>query len=72
MTAVEHAQGVTQILKENVVQGQLKKEVKKGTTAGQGLYKLRMHRHTQKLDNETATKLKGSTKSFKKIKEERF
>ena len=31
-------------------------------------YKLNIHEHTQKMDNETATKLKGTTKTFKEIK----
>lgn len=35
-------------------------------------YKLKIHEHTQRLDNETAGELKGTTKSFKQIKGERF
>lgn len=63
--ALEHVQGVTQILRENVVQGRQVGE--------QGeRYKLRMHEHTQRLDNETAGTLKGTTKSFREIKGERF
>ncbi|KAI5360624.1 Putative complex 1 LYR protein [Septoria linicola] len=58
---VEHAQGVTQILRENVVQG------KKVGDVGEK-YKLNIHEHTQRLDNDTAGKLKGTTKSFKEVK----
>lgn len=63
--ALEHAQGVTKILRENVVQG------KRVGNEGQR-YKLRMHEHTQRMDNETAGELKGTSKSFKQIKNERF
>ena len=63
--ALEHMEGVTKILRENVVQG--KRVGKEGEK-----YKLRMHEHTQRMDNETASELKGTTKSFKQIKGERF
>ena len=56
---------MTQILRENVVQG------KRVGNEGER-YKLRMHEHTQRMDNETAGELKGTTKSFKDIKGERF
>ena len=56
---VEHAQGVTQILRENVVQG----KHKEGET-----YKLNLHEFTQRMENETATKLRGTTKTFREIK----
>lgn len=58
---VEHAQGVAQILRENVVQG-----IKVGDVGEK--YKLNIHEHTQRLDNDTAGKLKGTTKSFKEVK----
>ncbi|KAM3421835.1 hypothetical protein BST61_g2212 [Cercospora zeina] len=58
---VEHAQGVTQILRENVVQG------KRVGSVGEK-YKLNIHEYTQKLDNDTAGQLKGTTKSFKEVK----
>ena len=61
--AVEHAQGVTQILRENVVQGR---------HVGEDKYQLKMHEHTQRLDNETAGALKGTTKSFKDVKSSTF
>ena len=35
-------------------------------------YKLRFTEHTQRLDNETAKELKGTTKSFKEIKNAQF
>ena len=60
---VEHAQGVTKILRENVVQGK---------NVGGEQYKLNIHEHTQKLDNDTAGQLKGTTKSFKEVKEALF
>ncbi|PPJ56801.1 hypothetical protein CBER1_05949 [Cercospora berteroae] len=58
---VEHAQGVAQILKENIVQG------KRVGDVGEK-YKLNIHEHTQRLDNDTAGQLKGTTKSFKEVK----
>jgi len=61
--AIEHAQGVAQILKENVVQGK---------QTGEDTYKLKIHEHTQRLDNGTAKELKGTTKSFKEIKGAQF
>lgn len=61
--AVEHAQGVTKILREHVVQGKHQ---------GDGKYKLNIHEHTQRLDNDTAGQLKGTTKSFKEVKDAVF
>jgi len=50
--AVAHAEEVAQILKENVVQG--KKE-------GDNLYKLRIHEHTERGDNDTIKMANGKT-----------
>jgi complex III assembly factor LYRM7 len=62
---IEHAQGVTKILRENVVQGKRRK--------GEGeQYKLKIHEHTQKLDNDTTKLGKGTVKSFKEIKNATF
>ncbi|KAM0714417.1 hypothetical protein Q7P37_010204 [Cladosporium fusiforme] len=62
--AVKHVQSVTKILRENVVQGQHK---------GDGEhYKLNIHEHTERGDNETAKKMQGSVKSFKEIKDAQF
>ncbi|CAK3824525.1 Mitochondrial zinc maintenance 1, mitochondrial [Lecanosticta acicola] len=61
--ALEHAQGVTQILRENLVQGK---------NVGGDQYKLNIHEHTQRLDNDTAGQLKGTKKSFKEIKDSVF
>lgn len=61
--ALQHAESVAQILKENVVQGR---------NVGDDRYKLNIHEHTQRLDNETAKELKGTTKSFKEIKNAQF
>lgn len=60
---VEHAQGVTKILREHVVQGK---------NVGGETYKLNIHEHTQRLDNDTAGQLKGTTKSFKEVKNAQF
>ena len=60
---IEHAQGVTQILRENVVQGR---------NVGGEKYKLNIHEHTQRLDNDVAGTLKGTRKSFKEIKDSIF
>ncbi|KAK3705382.1 Mitochondrial zinc maintenance protein 1, mitochondrial [Vermiconidia calcicola] len=60
---VEHAQGVTKILREHVVQG---------TKVGEEQYKLNIHEHTQRLDNDVAGTLKGTKKSFKEIKDSVF
>ncbi|RMY65788.1 hypothetical protein D0863_08875 [Hortaea werneckii] len=60
---IEHAQGVAQILRENVVQGK--------NTGGEN-YKLNIHEHTQRLDNETAKQFKGKPKTFKEIKDASF
>lgn len=35
-------------------------------------YKLNIHEHTQRLDNDTAGNLKGTKKSFKEIKNSQF
>lgn len=57
-------QSVTKILRENVVQGQ---------HTGEGEhYKLNIHEHTERGDNETAKKMQGSVKSFKEIKDAQF
>ena len=61
--AIEHAKGVAQILRENVVQGKNK---------GGNTYKLNIHEHTQRADNDTAGRMKGTTKSFKEIKNSTF
>ncbi|KAF2769656.1 hypothetical protein EJ03DRAFT_271894 [Teratosphaeria nubilosa] len=61
--AIEHAQGVAQILRENVVQGR--------NVEGEH-YRLNIHEHTQRLNNHTAGELKGTTKSFKEIKDAQF
>ncbi|KAF2863726.1 hypothetical protein K470DRAFT_210200 [Piedraia hortae CBS 480.64] len=63
LKAIQHAEGVAQILRENVVQGKNK---------GQDTYKLRIHEHTQRLDNDTAKQLKGTSKSFAEIKKSQF
>lgn len=60
---IEHAQGVIQILREHVVQGKQQED---------GRYKLNIHEHTQRLDNDTAGQLKGTTKSFKEVKDAVF
>jgi len=59
--AVEHAQGVAQILRENVVQGATDKEESK-------TYKLNIHQYTEKGDNESIKQFKGTTKSFAEVK----
>ncbi|EMC92804.1 hypothetical protein BAUCODRAFT_37721 [Baudoinia panamericana UAMH 10762] len=61
--AIEHAQGVAKILLENVVQGR---------QTGPDQYKLGIHDKTQRADNQTATQLKGTKKSFKEIKNAQF
>ncbi|KAK4905088.1 Mitochondrial zinc maintenance protein 1, mitochondrial [Elasticomyces elasticus] len=61
--AIGHAQGVTKISKENLVQGQ------KVGEEGEEKYKLRFTVHMQRLDNDTAGQLKGTTKTFKEIKD---
>ncbi|KAK3619802.1 Mitochondrial zinc maintenance protein 1, mitochondrial [Elasticomyces elasticus] len=61
--AIGHAQGVTKILRENLVQGQEVGE------EGEEKYKLRFTVHTQRLDNDTTGQLKGITKTFKEIKD---
>lgn len=62
--AVEHAQGVAKILREHVVQGKMQGE--------DGRYKLNIHEHTQRLDNDTAGHLKGTTKSWREVKDAVF
>ncbi|KAI4834013.1 hypothetical protein E4T44_09095 [Aureobasidium sp. EXF-8845] len=59
--AVEHAQGVAQILRENVVQGSTDKEES-------STYKLNIHQYTEKGDNESVKQFKGTTKSFAEVK----
>ncbi|TKA28338.1 hypothetical protein B0A50_03805 [Salinomyces thailandicus] len=66
-TAVAHAQGVAQILREHVVQGR-----KKPGAEDSENYKLNIHEHTQRLENETAGKLRGTTKSFGEIRDASF
>ncbi|KAK3679440.1 Mitochondrial zinc maintenance protein 1, mitochondrial [Recurvomyces mirabilis] len=61
--AIEHAQGVAQILRENVVQG---------ASTGDDKYKLRFTKYTQRMDNAKTKELKGTTKSFKEIKSAQF
>ncbi|KAK4570228.1 Mitochondrial zinc maintenance protein 1, mitochondrial [Recurvomyces mirabilis] len=61
--AIEHAQGVAQILRENVVQG---------ASTGDDKYKLRFTKYTQRMDNAKTKELKGTTKSFKEIKNAQF
>ncbi|KAF4306325.1 Mitochondrial zinc maintenance protein 1, mitochondrial [Botryosphaeria dothidea] len=48
---VAHANEVAKILKENVVQGQANDD---------GRYKLRIHEHTERGDNETIKQTKGN------------
>ena len=57
---MEHAQGVTKILREHVVQGRHE---------GEGKYKLKIHEHTQRLDNDSAGRLRGTRKSFREVKD---
>lgn len=54
---------MTQILRENLVQGK---------NVGGDKWKLNIHEHTQRLDNDTAGKLKGTQKSYKEIKDSMF
>lgn len=54
-----HAQSVTKILIENVVQGR--------NTSG-NTYKLNIHDQTERGDNETVKKLDSRTRSFKDMK----
>lgn len=63
-TAIELAQGIAQVLRENVVQGKNK--------SGTDIYKLNIHDDTQRLDNGTVKEFKGTTKSFKEIKNATF
>lgn len=73
--ALEHAQGVTKILRENVVQGRKVEGKGEGKGDGDGdgeRYKLRMHEHTQRMDNDVAGQLKGTRRSFKSIKDAQF
>ncbi|KAM0425017.1 hypothetical protein ACHAPT_009818 [Fusarium lateritium] len=44
--AIQHAEEVAKVLRENVVQG-------KKTEQGQDTYKLRIHEHTERGDNES-------------------
>lgn len=43
-----------------------------GKHTGGENYKLNIHEHTQRLDNDTAKQLKGTTKTFKDIKDASF
>ncbi|KAJ4313444.1 Mitochondrial zinc maintenance protein 1, mitochondrial [Fusarium piperis] len=53
--AIQHAEEVAKVLRENVVQG-------KKTDEGQDTYKLRIHEHTERGDNESIlTAGKGNT-----------
>ena len=61
--AIAHAQSVTKILRENVVQG---------TDMGADKYKLNIHQHTERGDNATAKAMQGSVRSFKDIKNAQF
>lgn len=61
--ALAHAQAVTKILRENVVQG---KNVREDT------YKLNIHEHTERGDNATAKKMESRVVSFKDLKAQRF
>ncbi|KAJ9621259.1 Mitochondrial zinc maintenance protein 1, mitochondrial [Taxawa tesnikishii (nom. ined.)] len=56
---IEHAQSVTKILRENVVQG--------SKSGAEEKFKLRIHEETERGDNETIRKLKGTGKSFKDL-----
>jgi complex III assembly factor LYRM7 len=81
--AVEHAQGVAQILRENVVQGATDKEASSTysesrllpplTTRGRPTdttwrTELNIHQFTEKGDNESVKQFKGTTKSFAEVK----
>lgn len=57
--ALAHAQSVTKILRENVVQGK---------NIGGEKYKLNIHEHTEKGDNATTKKMESRVKSFKDMK----
>jgi len=50
---IQHAEGVAQVLRENVVQG-------KAVDSDTSRYKLRIHEHTERGDNESL-KMEGST-----------
>jgi len=76
---IDHAKGVAQILRENVVQGSRKKDEtsKPMSTARHASDRwssltpnaeLRIHEHTERGDNETIRKLKGTGKSFAAMK----
>lgn len=61
--ALAHAQSVTKILRENVVQG---------TQIREDTYKLNIHEHTERGDNATAKKMEKRVLSFKDLKAQRF
>ncbi|KAK0256269.1 Mitochondrial zinc maintenance protein 1, mitochondrial [Friedmanniomyces endolithicus] len=63
LEAVKHAQSVAQILRENVVQG------RKVGAEGEEKYKLRFTEHTQLRDNDEAGRLRGTTKTFREIRD---
>lgn len=63
--AIEHAQGITKMLRENVVQA-------KQSEKDPNLYKARITEETQKFDNEQTKLGKGTVKSFKEIKNAQF
>ncbi len=55
------------------MQGQRKQDGERvGAEEGDGTYRLKIHEHTQKLDNDTTKLGKGTVKSFKEIKEAQF
>jgi len=51
-TAIEHAEGVARILRENIVQGK---------HIGENKYKLRIHEETERGDNDTVKMPNGQT-----------
>lgn len=57
-TAVDHAEGVAQTLRENVVQGQLQPGGG-GIGGSKDVYKLNIHEHTEKGDNDTVKNPRG-------------
>lgn len=50
--AIEHAEGVAQTLRENVVQGQ-------AVSGEEGTYKLNIHEHTERGENDTVKNPRG-------------
>ena len=43
-----------------------------GKNVGGDKYKLNIHEHTQRLDNDTAGQLKGTSKSWREVKDAQF